>query len=121
MAVKASDQMTVMDITDGYTIMLSLDAVSLNGGISTLETQQSVTVNVTAYKGADKIVPTVNAPTCPTNVSASVGSAVNSAVPVIITFAAALASAGKERCDRCYRSNRCHRSYWCYRNSCIFL
>ena len=95
MAVKSSDQITIVDLTDGYSIMLSLDAVTLNGGVSTLGSAQSVTVNVTAYKGGAKVVPTVGTCTCPTNVSASVGSASNSVVPVTITFAAALAAAGK--------------------------
>jgi len=95
MAVKSSDQITIVDLTDGYSIMLSLDAISLNGDVSTLGTAQSVTVNVTAYKGGAKVVPTVGTPTCPTNVSASVGSASDSVVPVTISFAAALATAGK--------------------------
>ena len=93
--VKSSDQITIVDLTDGYSIMLSLDAISLNGGTSTLGTAQSVTVNVTAYKGGSKVVPTVTAPTCPTNVTASVGSASDSSIPVTINFAAALNQAGK--------------------------
>lgn len=95
MAVKSSDQITIVDLTDGYSIMLSLDAVSLNGDISTLGTAQSVTVNVTAHKGGTKVVPTIGAPTCPANVTASVGSASDSVVPVTINFAAALNAAGR--------------------------
>lgn len=82
MAVKSSDQITIADITDGYSITLSMDAVSLNGSTTTLGTAQSVTVNVIAHRGHDQIVPVVGAPTCPANVSASVGQAVNSVVPV---------------------------------------
>lgn len=95
MAVKSSDQITVIDLTDGYSIMLSLDAISLNGGIDKLGTAQSVTVNVTAYKGGSMVVPTIGTPVCPTNVTASVGAAADSVVPVTINFAAALNEAGK--------------------------
>lgn len=95
MAVKSSDQITVIDLTDGYSIALSMDAVSFNGGTSTLGTAQSVTVNVIAHKGATKVAPTVGTPTCPSNVTASVGSAVNSEIPVTLSFAAALNTGGK--------------------------
>ena len=95
MAIKAADQITIADLTDGYSITLSMDAVSLNGGISTLGTAQSVTVNVTALQGGAKKVPTIGEITCPNNVSASAGTASDSVVPVTISFAAALAAAGK--------------------------
>lgn len=95
MAVKSADQITIIDLTDGYTISLSMDAISLNGGTSTLGTQQSVVVNVSAYRGQEQITPSVGNPTCPSNVTASVGTASNNVVPVTITFAAALASDGK--------------------------
>ena len=95
MATKASDQITIIDLTDGYTVSLSMDAVALNGGTSTLGTQQQVVVNVSAYRGTEKITPTVGTPTCPTNVTASVGSASNQNIPITITFAAALNAAGQ--------------------------
>ena len=95
MGIKTSDQITIADLTDAYSIMLSMDAISLNGGTSSLGTSQSVTVNVACFRGEDQLTPTVGTPTCPTNVTASVGSAANSLVPVTITFAAALAASGK--------------------------
>lgn len=95
MATKASDQITIIDLTDGYTVSLSMDAIALNGGTSTLGTQQQVVVNVSAYRGGEKITPTVGTPTCPSNVTASVGSASSMVVPVTITFAAALNAAGQ--------------------------
>jgi len=95
MAIKTADQITVVDLTDAYSIMLSMDAVSLNGAQSTLGTAQSTTVYVSAFRGADQLTPTVGEPTCPTNVTASVGQATNSMVPVTINFAAALNTSGK--------------------------
>lgn len=95
MAIKSADQITIVDLTDAYSIMLSMDAVSLNGGTTTLGTAQSVTVNVSAFRGSDQLTPTVGTPTCPTNVTASVGTATNSMIPVTINFAAALNTSGK--------------------------
>ena len=95
MAVRAQDQVTVVDLTDAYSIMLSMDAVSLNGDISTLGTATSVVVNVSAFRGTDQLTPTVGTPTCPSNVTASVGTASNKLVPVTINFAAALNTAGQ--------------------------
>ena len=95
MATKAQNQITIVDLTDAYSVMLSMDAAALNGGVSTLGSSQSVTVYVSAWRGAEQLTPTVGTPSCPTNVSASVGSASNSRVPVTITFAAALSAAGK--------------------------
>lgn len=95
MAIKSADQITIVDLTDAYSIMLSMDAVSLNGATTTLGTAQSVTVNVSAFRGSDQLTPTVGTPTCPTNVTASVGQATNSMIPVTINFAAALNASGK--------------------------
>lgn len=93
--IKSADQITIVDLTDAYSIMLSMDAVSLNGSTTTLGTAQSVTVNVSAFRGSDQLVPAVGTPTCPTNVTASVGQATNSMIPVTISFAAALNTSGK--------------------------
>lgn len=95
MATRAQNQITIVDLTDAYAIMLSMDAVSLNGSTSTLGSVQSVTVNVTAFRGSQQLTPSVGTPSCPSNVSASVGTAVDMAVPVTITFAAALTAAGR--------------------------
>ena len=94
MATKASNQITVYDLTDGASVMLSSDSVTFNGSTTTLGTQQQVTVNVSAYLGEEQVTPTVGTPVCPTNVTASVGAASNMVVPVTITFAAALSASG---------------------------
>ena len=95
MAIKSSDQITIIDVSDGYSVDLSLDSVALNGSTSTLGTQQTVIVNVTAKRGSEAITPVVGTPTCPSNVTASVGSASGNAVPVTLTFASALNASGK--------------------------
>lgn len=95
MSVKSSDQITIVDLTDAYSIMLSMDSIALNGSTSTLGTAQSVTVNVAAFRGSEQLTPTVAKPTAPTNVTASVGSASGMIIPVTINFAAALNASGK--------------------------
>ena len=54
MAIKSADQITVLDITDGYTVSLSMDSISLNGGASGLPSAQTVNVVVTALRGTEK-------------------------------------------------------------------
>lgn len=96
MAIKASDQITVIDLTDAYSIMLSSDAIALNGGVSTLGTAQSLTIYVSAFRGKDKLLPTVGTITCPENVTASVETATEDLmIPVTLNFAAALAESGE--------------------------
>lgn len=92
---KAQNQITIVDLTDAYSVMLSLDAVALNGSTTTLGTAQSVTVNVSAFRGSEQLTPSVGTPTCPTGVTASVGNVSNNIVPVTINFAATLAAAGR--------------------------
>lgn len=97
MATKAANQITIIDLTDGYTIILSQDAIALNATSSSkLNTQQTVTVNVSAFQGSTQKTPTVTpgTPTDSTNVVVSAGSAVDNVVPVTITFKANLAAAG---------------------------
>ena len=94
-STKAQNQITIVDLTDAYSVMLSLDAVALNGSTTTLGTAQTVVVNVSAFRGSEQLTPTVGTPTCPTGVTASVGQASNKIVPVTISFAATLSSAGR--------------------------
>ena len=97
MAIRAGDQITIVDLTDAYSIMLSMDAITLNGGTTTLGTQQQVVVNVSAFRGSEALTPTVlnDSIVKPSNVTTSVGTASNNVVPITITFAAALNAGGR--------------------------
>lgn len=64
MAIKSADQITVLDITDGYTVNLSIDSISVNGGVNGLTAAQTVNVVVTARRGTESITPTVNKSEC---------------------------------------------------------
>ncbi len=60
MAVKASSQITVYDVTDGYTINLSKESHIFNGNTTGVDGAQSFTVKITAYQGPDTIPASVN-------------------------------------------------------------
>ena len=96
MAIKASDQISIIDLTDAFTVNLSMDSISLAGGTSTLGSTKTATVNVSAFCGATQITPTIGTLTYTdsTNVSGAVGSASNYVVPITFTFASGLAAAG---------------------------
>ena len=65
MAVKGQASQTIVDLTDGFSVSLSQDSASWNGGVSTLGTQQEVNVTVSAYQGSS-VAPSfsVGTPTC---------------------------------------------------------
>lgn len=101
MAVKSSDQVTIVDLTDGYSVSLSMDAISFNGGVSQLGGNgQVITINVSALQGSNPVEPTVGDTThpivCsdPNKVTVNVGQAQNKVVPVSIQFDATLSAAG---------------------------
>lgn len=95
MAVMSADQITIIDVTDAYSVMLSMDAVSLTGGEDSLGTAQTVTIYVSALVGAMKVTPRIGTIECPANVEATVGSAVDSVVPITVLFNAAVKRSGK--------------------------
>jgi len=64
MAIKSADQITVLDITDGYTVNLSMDSISLNGGTGGLPSAQTINIIVTALRGTVNITPSVTKSDC---------------------------------------------------------
>lgn len=91
---RPSGQITIIDLVDGYNVQLSNYSVTLDGAVNTLGTTQTYVVRVSAFRGEEKLTPTIGTVTCPTNVSASVGTAVSQVVPITITFNSSLSSAG---------------------------
>ena len=53
MAIKAKDQITLVDLTDGYSVTLSSDSYTFNGDTSRVLGTQSVTTEVQALRGGD--------------------------------------------------------------------
>ena len=97
MAIKSADQITVLDITDGYTVNLSMDSISLNGGTSGLPSAQTVNIVVTAYRGTTQITPSVTKSDCvctPNTVTIGTISTSGYNVTVPITLPSGLSTSG---------------------------
>ena len=86
MAIKAGDQITIVDVTDAYSVILTSESYTFVGGTSGA-TSGSCTTEVVAFCGTNQC-PVVNVTTsdieCPTGISASVSGSGTS--KVIITF-----------------------------------
>lgn len=96
MAIKASDQITITDITDAYSVMLTSEAYTFVGGVNGAASGSSCTTQAIAYCGLNQCnVVNVNANdiVCPTGVTATVANSGSSAVTITLTLTAVLASA----------------------------
>lgn len=60
MAIKSTSQITITDVTDAYSVILSSEAFTIAGGTSGA-TSGSCKTNVIAMQGASSVTPTVNA------------------------------------------------------------
>ena len=95
MAVKSADQITIVDITDAYTVALTSEAYTFIGG-TTYANAGSCTTQVIAYQGSDSVLVTVGTCTCPSGVTASVTN--NGTASPTITFTVA-ANTVKSACE----------------------
>ena len=86
MAVKGSDQISIVDITDAYTVGLTSEAYTFAGDTSAAKAG-TCTTQVIAYRGADSVLVTVGSITCPTGITASITN--NGTATPTITFTAA--------------------------------
>ena len=95
MAIKAADQITMADLTDGCSVNLSMDSVSMSAtATDKLNASREFDIVVSAIRGDELLTPTaVTVGTLATNVSASVGT-LSTTTTIHVTFAAALAAAG---------------------------
>ena len=86
MAIKAGDQITIVDVTDAYSVILTSESYTFVGGTSGA-TSGRCTTEVVAFCGTNQC-PVVNVTAsdieCPTGISASVSGSGTS--KVIITF-----------------------------------
>ncbi len=95
MAIKAADQITALDLTDGYSVTLSMDSVSMSAGATDkLNSAREFDIKVNVIRGDEMIVPeSVTTGTIPTDVTVSVGE-LSTKTNLHVTFAAALAASG---------------------------
>lgn len=97
MAVKSSDQITIQDITDGYTVDLSIPSITVNGGKNGTGSNQTVNVIIKAMRGGTAITPSVTPSQCTsTSNLVTVGSTSTSGneLTLPITLGAGLATSG---------------------------
>lgn len=86
MAIKATNQIDLIDLTDGYSVVLTNESHTFNGDTTRVYPQQAVTFKVIALCGAEIRPCTVGSMTTPTGVSAvSDGKTPNPTVTVTAT------------------------------------
>lgn len=70
MAIKAVNQIDVIDLTDGYSVVLTSDSHTFLGTTTSVNGTQTTTTQVMALCGNEQVPCTVGAITCPTGISA---------------------------------------------------
>lgn len=70
MAIKAVNQIDVIDLTDGYSVVLTNDNYTFLGTTSAVNGTQTTTTQVMTLRGAEQVPCTVGTITCPTGISA---------------------------------------------------
>lgn len=70
MAIKAVNQIDVIDLTDGYSVVLTNDNYTFLGTTSAVNGTQTTTTQVMALCGSEQVPCTVGTITCPTGISA---------------------------------------------------
>ena len=95
MAIKSADQITIVDVTDAYSVILSSESYTFVGG--TLgATSGSCTTEVSALCGSNlcnSVIVSTSDITCPAGVSASVQGSGTEKVTITFTLTATLAAA----------------------------
>ena len=70
MAIKAVNQIDVIDLTDGYSVVLTNDNYTFLGTTTSVNGTQTTTTQVMALCGSEQVTCTVGTITCPTGISA---------------------------------------------------
>lgn len=84
MAVKATAQETVFDLTDAYSIMLTSESYTFNGNTSGVSAGKTCSTQVVSYLGGTPMKSNISKVTCPTGISASLKD--NNTIAPTITF-----------------------------------
>lgn len=93
MAVKATNQMTVIDLTDGYSVILTNESHTFIGGTNAVSGTQSTTTQIMALCGAEQVPCSVGQITTPNGLSA-VSDGKSPSPTITITATSALTSGG---------------------------
>ena len=95
MAIKAGDQITIVDVTDAYSVILSSEAYTFVGGVSGA-TSGNCTTEVSALCGSNlcsSVIVSTSDITCPAGISASVDGSGTDKVTITFTITATLSAA----------------------------
>lgn len=96
MAIKSADQITIIDVTDAYSVILTSEAYTFVGGTSGVASGATCSTQAVAFCGTTQCQ-TVSVDqskiTCPTGISASVTTNNTSAVTITFTTTATVANA----------------------------
>ena len=96
MAIKSADQITIVDITDAYSVMLTSEAYTFVGGTNGVGSGQTCTTEAVAFCGTNactKVEVNASNITCPTGISAKVDGSGTSRVKITFTTTATIATA----------------------------
>ena len=95
MAIKSADQITIVDVTDAYSVILSSEAYTFVGGTSGA-TSGSCTTEVSALCGSNlcsSVIVNSSDITCPAGISASIQGSGTEKVTITFTLTATLSAA----------------------------
>lgn len=96
MAIKSADQITIIDVTDAYSVMLTSEAYTFIGNTSGAPSGLSCFTEAVAFCGTNQcssVSVTAASIVCPTGISATVANSGTSAVKITFTTTAAITSA----------------------------
>lgn len=96
MAIKSANQITIVDVTDAYSVMLTSEAYTFVGGTSGAAAGQSCSTEAVAFCGTNQCA-SVNVVVadivCPTGISAAVANSGTSKVKITFTATATISTA----------------------------
>lgn len=96
MAIKSADQITIIDVTDAYSVMLTSEACTFVGGSGGVTAGATCSTEAVAFCGSNQC-PTVNVTAseivCPTGVSATVENSGTSKVKITFKTTATISAA----------------------------
>lgn len=96
MAIKSADQITIVDVTDAYSVMLTSEAYTFVGGTSGTATGLTCTTEAVAFCGTNRcssVNVTAADIACPTGISATVANSGTSAAKITFITTAAITTA----------------------------
>lgn len=96
MAIKSADQITIVDVTDAYSVILTSEAYTFVGGINGAASGNTCSTQAVAFCGSTQcsaVTVTENSITCPTGISAKVTNNGTSSPTITFTTTATVSTA----------------------------